>query len=123
MYGHVNARHDPHRRFKDPIVTRILVDAAIKKTMCREARSDRFWLSKVRRCAACKHTVGARKSLDKKAMPTFASLANCYIRATTRQFTLGSNVFKLKALPPIGSAVDCSNRGLVRFANALVSNQ
>jgi murein endopeptidase len=42
MYGRVNARHEPRRRFKDPIVTRMFVDAAIKKTMCREARSDRF---------------------------------------------------------------------------------
>jgi penicillin-insensitive murein endopeptidase len=33
---------------EDPSVTRIFVNAAIKKTMCREAGSDREWLSKVR---------------------------------------------------------------------------
>src|ERR1700722_8238003 len=32
----------------DPVVTRIFVNAAIKKAMCREAGSDREWLSKVR---------------------------------------------------------------------------
>jgi penicillin-insensitive murein endopeptidase len=33
---------------QDPIATRIFVNAAIKKAMCREAGSDRSWLSKVR---------------------------------------------------------------------------
>ena len=33
---------------EDPAVTRIFVNAAIKKAMCREAGSDRSWLSKVR---------------------------------------------------------------------------
>jgi penicillin-insensitive murein DD-endopeptidase len=33
---------------QDPIVTRIFVNAAIKKAMCREAGPDRSWLSKVR---------------------------------------------------------------------------
>jgi penicillin-insensitive murein DD-endopeptidase len=33
---------------QDPEVTRIFVNAAIKKAMCREAGSDRDWLSKVR---------------------------------------------------------------------------
>ncbi len=33
---------------KDPVVTRVFVNAAIKKEMCREAGSDRGWLSKVR---------------------------------------------------------------------------
>jgi penicillin-insensitive murein DD-endopeptidase len=33
---------------QDPLVTRIFVNAAIKKAMCREAGSDRAWLSKVR---------------------------------------------------------------------------
>jgi penicillin-insensitive murein DD-endopeptidase len=33
---------------QDPVVTRIFVNAAIKKAMCREAGSDREWLSKVR---------------------------------------------------------------------------
>jgi penicillin-insensitive murein endopeptidase len=32
----------------DPVVTRIFVNAAIKKAMCREAGSDRGWLWKVR---------------------------------------------------------------------------
>jgi penicillin-insensitive murein endopeptidase len=32
----------------DPAVTRIFVNAAIKKAMCREAGSDRGWLAKVR---------------------------------------------------------------------------
>jgi penicillin-insensitive murein endopeptidase len=32
----------------DPVVTRIFVNAAIKKAMCREAGSDRGWLAKVR---------------------------------------------------------------------------
>ncbi len=33
---------------QDPAVTRIFVNAAIKKAMCREAGADREWLSKVR---------------------------------------------------------------------------
>jgi penicillin-insensitive murein endopeptidase len=33
---------------RDPVVTRIFVNAAIKKAMCREAGTDREWLSKVR---------------------------------------------------------------------------
>jgi penicillin-insensitive murein endopeptidase len=33
---------------EDPAVTRIFVNAAIKKAMCREAGADRDWLSKVR---------------------------------------------------------------------------
>jgi penicillin-insensitive murein endopeptidase len=33
---------------QDPAVTRIFVNAAIKKAMCREAGSDRDWLAKVR---------------------------------------------------------------------------
>jgi len=33
---------------QDPVVTRILVNAAIKKALCREAGADRAWLSKVR---------------------------------------------------------------------------
>jgi penicillin-insensitive murein endopeptidase len=33
---------------QDPAVTRIFVNAAIKKAMCREAGPDRDWLSKVR---------------------------------------------------------------------------
>jgi penicillin-insensitive murein DD-endopeptidase len=33
---------------EDPIVTRIFVNPAIKKAMCREAGADRSWLSKVR---------------------------------------------------------------------------
>jgi penicillin-insensitive murein endopeptidase len=33
---------------QDPEVTRIFVNAAIKKALCREAGSDRGWLSKVR---------------------------------------------------------------------------
>ena len=33
---------------QDPKVTRIFVNAAIKKAMCREAGADREWLSKVR---------------------------------------------------------------------------
>jgi penicillin-insensitive murein endopeptidase len=33
---------------EDPAVTRIFVNAAIKKALCREAGSDREWLSKVR---------------------------------------------------------------------------
>src|SRR5262245_6042824 len=33
---------------KDPKVERVLVNAAIKKALCREAGSDRGWLSKVR---------------------------------------------------------------------------
>ena len=33
---------------EDPAVTRIFVNAAIKKAMCREAGSNRSWLSKVR---------------------------------------------------------------------------
>lgn len=34
---------------QDPVVTRIFVNAAIKKAMCREVGSGRSWLSKVRR--------------------------------------------------------------------------
>jgi penicillin-insensitive murein DD-endopeptidase len=33
---------------EDPVVTRIFVNAAIKKQMCSEARADRAWLAKVR---------------------------------------------------------------------------
>jgi penicillin-insensitive murein endopeptidase len=33
---------------QDPVVTRIFVNPAIKKAMCREAGSDRSWLAKVR---------------------------------------------------------------------------
>jgi penicillin-insensitive murein endopeptidase len=33
---------------QDPAVTRILVNAAIKKALCREAGADRVWLFKVR---------------------------------------------------------------------------
>ncbi|MGA2125541.1 MAG: penicillin-insensitive murein endopeptidase [Xanthobacteraceae bacterium] len=33
---------------QDPVVDRIFVNAAIKKALCREAGSDRDWLSKVR---------------------------------------------------------------------------
>jgi penicillin-insensitive murein endopeptidase len=33
---------------RDPAVTRIFVNAAIKKALCREAGSDRDWLQKVR---------------------------------------------------------------------------
>ena len=33
---------------EDPAVTRIFVNPAIKKAMCREAGSDRSWLAKVR---------------------------------------------------------------------------
>jgi penicillin-insensitive murein endopeptidase len=33
---------------EDPAVERILVNAAIKKALCRDARGDRAWLSKVR---------------------------------------------------------------------------
>src|SRR6202043_2128896 len=33
---------------QDPEVERIFVNAAIKKALCREAGSDRGWLSKVR---------------------------------------------------------------------------
>ncbi|HYA04632.1 MAG TPA: penicillin-insensitive murein endopeptidase, partial [Xanthobacteraceae bacterium] len=33
---------------EDPAVTRIFVNAAIKKAMCREAGADRGWLAKVR---------------------------------------------------------------------------
>src|SRR5262249_44956760 len=33
---------------QDPAVIRILVNAAIKKAVCREAGADRAWLSKVR---------------------------------------------------------------------------
>ena len=33
---------------QDPVVTRIFVNPAIKKAMCREAGSDRAWLAKVR---------------------------------------------------------------------------
>jgi penicillin-insensitive murein endopeptidase len=33
---------------QDPAVTRIFVNAAIKKAQCREAGADRNWLSKVR---------------------------------------------------------------------------
>jgi len=33
---------------EDPVVTRIFVNAAIKKAMCREAGAERGWLSKVR---------------------------------------------------------------------------
>jgi penicillin-insensitive murein endopeptidase len=33
---------------KDPSVTRIFVNAAIKKEMCSEAGTDRAWLAKVR---------------------------------------------------------------------------
>jgi penicillin-insensitive murein DD-endopeptidase len=33
---------------EDPVVERIFVNAAIKKALCREAGSDRGWLSKVR---------------------------------------------------------------------------
>jgi penicillin-insensitive murein endopeptidase len=33
---------------QDPVVTRIFVNAAIKKALCREAGADRDWLFKVR---------------------------------------------------------------------------
>jgi len=33
---------------QEPAVQRIFVNAAIKKALCREARGDRHWLSKVR---------------------------------------------------------------------------
>jgi penicillin-insensitive murein DD-endopeptidase len=33
---------------EDPVVERVLVNAAIKKALCREAGSDRDWLAKVR---------------------------------------------------------------------------
>ncbi|MFZ0354568.1 MAG: penicillin-insensitive murein endopeptidase, partial [Pseudolabrys sp.] len=33
---------------QDPVVVRILVNAAIKKALCREAGADRTWLYKVR---------------------------------------------------------------------------
>ena len=33
---------------QDPVVVRILVNAAIKKALCREARADHTWLYKVR---------------------------------------------------------------------------
>ena len=33
---------------EDPLVERILVNAAIKKALCRDARGDRAWLNKVR---------------------------------------------------------------------------
>jgi len=33
---------------EDPVVTRIFVNAAIKKALCREAGADRDWLAKVR---------------------------------------------------------------------------
>jgi len=33
---------------QDPVVVRILVNAAIKKALCREAGADRAWLYKVR---------------------------------------------------------------------------
>jgi penicillin-insensitive murein endopeptidase len=33
---------------EDPLIARIFVNAAIKKALCREAGSDRAWLSKVR---------------------------------------------------------------------------
>jgi penicillin-insensitive murein DD-endopeptidase len=33
---------------QDPVVARVFVNPAIKKAMCHEAGSDRFWLSKVR---------------------------------------------------------------------------
>jgi penicillin-insensitive murein endopeptidase len=33
---------------EDPVVTRIFVNAAIKKALCREAGTDRYWLAKVR---------------------------------------------------------------------------
>jgi hypothetical protein len=39
------------------------------------------------------------------------------------KFTFGSDVFKLKALPPMGSAVHYSKRGLARFADVLGSYQ
>jgi penicillin-insensitive murein DD-endopeptidase len=35
---------------RDPAVVRILVNAAIKKALCREAGADRAWLFKVRPC-------------------------------------------------------------------------
>jgi penicillin-insensitive murein DD-endopeptidase len=37
-----------HAATEDPVVTRIFVNPAIKKAMCRETRTDRSWLSKVR---------------------------------------------------------------------------
>ena len=33
---------------QDPVVVRVLVNAAIKKALCREAGTDRTWLYKVR---------------------------------------------------------------------------
>ena len=37
-----------HTAAQDPAVTRILVNAAIKRALCREAGTDRVWLFKVR---------------------------------------------------------------------------
>ena len=43
--GHLAVIRDAAR---EPIVQRIFVNAAIKKALCREAKGDRGWLSKVR---------------------------------------------------------------------------
>ena len=43
--GHVLVLRDAAR---EPAVQRIFVNAAIKKALCREAKGDRAWLSKIR---------------------------------------------------------------------------
>jgi hypothetical protein len=44
---------------------------------------------------------------------------HCYIRATIRLFMLCGDVFKLKALPEIGSAVDQAKRGVGAFCQCV----
>ena len=60
---------------QDPAVTRILVNAAIKKALCREAGADRAWLSKVvprwsRRALSCPNRLsGGRRGTQAQPPP------------------------------------------------------
>ena len=48
VWNHKNTARCLRTAAEDPVVVRILVNAAIKKALCREAGADRTWLYKVR---------------------------------------------------------------------------
>jgi Penicillin-insensitive murein endopeptidase len=58
---------------QDPGVTRILVNAAIKKALCREAGADRAWLFKVRRARIADHAAcGRAGDADRRQLRSIA---------------------------------------------------
>ncbi len=73
----MNARHLSTQLRKTQSVTRIFVNPAIKKAMCRETGPDRSWLSKVRPWWGHDELGGPPDSIQCKPQPPVAADDGC----------------------------------------------